>query len=142
MLVQKLRCQSTLCTNVPTNHQGGVLKMAKTQKILGVLFFWLIIAIAPVHSEKGVKDKLFLKSGRIIECDKVWIPEKDIVRCKKGRGMLLYSIDDVDLKRTFGEAFGEFPITTGEEESRAKEKIPASIPARKTVHTVIPTAPQ
>jgi len=107
--------------------------MAKTQKILGVvLFFWLIIAIAPAYSEEGVKDKLFLKSGRVIECDKLWIPEKDIVRCKKGRGMLLYSIDDVDLKRTFGEAFGEFPITTGEEESRAKEEIPASISARKT----------
>jgi len=78
--------------------------MAKTQKILGlVLFFLLIVGIAPVNSEEGTKDKLFLKSGRIVECDKAWIASDDIVRCKKGSGEILYSTDEVDIKKTFGE---------------------------------------
>ena len=78
--------------------------MAKTQKILGlVLFLLLIVAIPPVNSEEGTKDKLFLKSGRIVECDKAWIASDDIVRCKKGSGEILYSTDEVDIKKTFGE---------------------------------------
>lgn len=100
--------------------------MAKTQKILGlVLFFLLIVGIAPVNSEEGTKDKLFLKSGRIVECDKAWIASKDIVRCKVGSGTILYSIDDVDLKKTFGAAFEEYRAITSEA-GKEKERIPAS----------------
>jgi len=106
--------------------------MAKTQKILGLaLFFLLIVAIAPVNSEEGTKDKLFLKSGKIIECDKAWIASKDIVRCKVGSGTILYSIDDVDLKKTFGAAFEEYRAITSEA-GREKERIPASSIAQKT----------
>jgi outer membrane protein len=102
--------------------------MEKTKKILGVvLVFWLIVAITPVYSEEGPKEKLFLKSGGVIECDMTWMPDKDNVGCKKGRGILLYSIDDVDLKKTFGEAIIAFPATTREEESRVIETIPSSI---------------
>ena len=106
--------------------------MAKTQKILGlVLFFLLIVAIAPVNSEEGTKNKLFLKSGRIVECDKVWIASKDIVRCKVGIGTVLYSIDDVDLKKTFGAAFEDYQAITSEA-GREKERIPASSIASET----------
>lgn len=103
--------------------------MAKTQKILGLVLFFLLIAAVPiVNSEEGQKVRLFLKSGRVVECDRCWIPCKDIV----GSGMILYSIDDVELKKTFAAAFEEFPTTTPEEESRAEEKMPASISAQKT----------
>lgn len=95
--------------------------MRKTKKILwAISLLFLIVAITPVYSKEGPKKILFLKSGGVIECDEAWIAGKDIVRCKKGRGMLLYSIDDVDLKKTFGEAIGEFPTTTREEKSRVK----------------------
>ena len=87
-----------------------MLKTTKTKHLVGVvLFIWLIAGTAPVYSEEGVRNKLFLKTGRVIECDEVWIASKDIVRCRKAGGVLLYSIDDVDLRKTFGEAFGEPP---------------------------------
>jgi len=84
---------------------SAVLETTKTRPLLAVvlLFIWLIAAIAPVYSEEGPKSKLFLKSGRVIECDEVWIASKDIVRCKKRSGTVLYSTDQVDIKKTFGE---------------------------------------
>lgn len=113
---------------------SAVLETTKTKPLLGVvlLFIWLIAAIAPAYSEEGAKSKLFLKSGTVIECDEVWIASKDIVRCKKGSGTILYSIDDVDLKKTFGVSVGEFPITAREEESKGKESVPGREIARKS----------
>jgi hypothetical protein len=105
-----------------------VLKTTKTEYLVGVvLLIWLIAGTPPVYSEEGVRNKLFLKTGRVIECDEVWIESKDIVRCRKTSGMLLYPIDDVDLKKPFGEAFGEPPIT------RVEEKKPPATLARVEV---------
>jgi len=101
---------------------SAVLETTKTKPLLGVvlLFIWLIAAIAPAYSEEASKSKLFLKSGRVIECDEAWIASKDIVRCKKGSGTIVYSIDDVDLKKSSGVSLGESPIT------RVEEKEPPS----------------
>jgi len=100
-----------------------VPKMVKTKKMLwAISLLFLIVAVTPVHSAEIAKSNfIYLKNGSVIECDEAWIAGKDIVRCKKGRGMLLYSTDTVDLKKTFGEAFVEFPTTTREEESRVKD---------------------
>jgi hypothetical protein len=96
---------------------SAVLETTKTTPLLAltVLFLWLIAAIPPVYSEEGPKSKLFLKSGRIIDCDEVWRSSKDIVRCKKGSGTSLYSIDDVELEKTFGQASDESAIPRDEE---------------------------
>jgi len=111
---------------------SAVLEMPKIRALLcAVLFLLVIAATAPGYSEEGAKCKLFLKSGRVIECDEAWIAGKDIVRCKKGRGTLLYSIDDVDLKKTFGAAFEEYREITSEAD-KEKEKIPTSSIARET----------
>jgi outer membrane protease len=85
---------------------SAALDNTKTKSLLGIvlLFSWLIAAISPVYSQEVSKDRLFLKSGRVIECDEAWIASEDIVRCKKGSSEILYSIDDVDLRKTFGEA--------------------------------------
>jgi len=78
--------------------------MTKSRKALwAVSLLWLIVAITPAYSEDG-SERLVLKSGRVVECDKAWIASRDIIRCKKGDGTILYSIEDVDLKKTFGEA--------------------------------------
>jgi hypothetical protein len=79
--------------NLQLTLASEVLKMAKAQKILGLfLFFVLIVSIAPANSEEGTKARLFLKSGKIVECDRAWIASKDIVRCKEGSGTTLDSI--------------------------------------------------
>jgi hypothetical protein len=101
----------------------GVPKMAKTKKILwAISVLFLIVVATPVHSAEIAKSNfIYLKNGSVIECDEAWIARKDIIRCKKGKGILFYSIDAVDLKKTFGESFVEFPTTTHEEESRVKD---------------------
>ena len=85
---------------------SAVLDKRKTKSLLGIvlLFSWLIAAVSPVYPQEVSNGKLFLKSGRVIECDEAWIASEDIVRCKKGGSEVLYSIDDVDLRKTFGEA--------------------------------------
>jgi len=90
----------------------------------------LIVGIAPANSEEGTKDKLFLKSGRILECDKAWIASKDIVRCRVGSGTVLYSIEDVDLKKTFGAAFEEYRAIKSDT-GKEKGRIPASSVAKE-----------
>jgi len=85
--------------------------------VWAVSLLWLIVAITPAYSEDGC-EKLFLKSGKIVECDKAWIASKDVIRCKKGNGTILYSIDDVDLKKTFGEVEAK----RFEEETKAREE--------------------
>jgi opacity protein-like surface antigen len=105
---------------------SAILETTKTKRLVSfVLFIWLIAGIAPVYPQEGPKSKLFLKTGRVIECDQVWKASKDIVRCKKESGAVLYSIDDVDLKKTFGAGFGEYREITGEADEE-KEKIPSS----------------
>jgi hypothetical protein len=85
--------------------------MAKTHKILGLVFsLLLIVPIAPADSEEAPKDKPSLKTGN----DEIWIAAKDSVRCRKPSGMILYSVDNADLKKTFGEASGISPIIRGE----------------------------
>jgi len=84
---------------------SAALEQTKAKSVLGIvlLSIWLIASIAPVYSQEVSKDKLFLKSGRVIECDEAWIASEDIVRCKIGSGTVLYSTDQVDIKKTFGE---------------------------------------
>ena len=85
---------------------SAALEQTKAKPVLGIvlLSIWLIAAISPVYSQEVSNSKLFLKSGRVIECDEAWIASEDLVRCKKGSSEILYSIDDVDLRKTFGEA--------------------------------------
>ena len=85
---------------------SAALEQTKAKPVLGIVLLsvWLIAAISPVYSQELSADRLFLKSGRVIECDEAWIASEDIVRCKKGSSEILYSIDDVDLRKTFGEA--------------------------------------
>jgi len=112
------------------------IEMAKCQKILGiVLFFLLIIGIVPANSEEGMKDKLYLKSGRIVECDKAWMASEEIVRCRIGSGTALYSIDDVDLKKTFGADFEEYRAIkskTGKEKERRPDRNISRKPSLKS----------
>jgi len=104
--------------------QHGGIEMARYQKILGLfLFFLLIVNISPVNSEEGTKATLFLRNGQIVECDKAWIASKDTVRCKKGMGTILYSIDDIVLGKSIGVSVGESPMPTLQEESAREERL-------------------
>jgi len=78
----------------------------KTKKTLwAVLLLWLIVTTTPVYSaEVSNNELLYLKNGLVVKCDKAWIASKDTIRCRKGHREKLYSPDEVDLKKTFGES--------------------------------------
>ena len=106
---------------------SAALDKTKTKSLLGIvlLLSWLIAAISPVYSQEISTDRLFLKSGKVIECDEAWIASEDIVRCKKASGTILYSIDEVDLEKSFGAGF-RVPLTEklGKEGGRVEKKPP------------------
>jgi len=70
--------------------------------IIFALMYWMVGASMVYSAEFSNKEYLYLKNGTAIECDKTWIASKHAVRCKKGPNEYLYSIDQVDLNRTFG----------------------------------------
>jgi hypothetical protein len=78
--------------------------MTKILKMVGAGFiFFLIVSIPPAFSEDGPQHKLFLKRGEVVQCDRAWIAPEDIVRCKRGGEEILYSTDEIDVEKTFGE---------------------------------------
>jgi hypothetical protein len=64
----------------------------------------LIVSIPPVFPEQLPQHKVILKSGQVIKCDRTWLSSEDIVRCKMGGSERLYSTDEIDLEKTFGES--------------------------------------
>jgi hypothetical protein len=86
----------------------GGLKMAKPKNTLwAVVVLFLIMATTPAFSDEGPITKLFFKSGTVMQCDQVWEGLESNILCKKSRGVLAYSPDEVDLVKTFGEADGK-----------------------------------
>jgi len=77
--------------------------MAKQKTLWAVLLLWLIMAITTAYSDEGPITKLFFRSGTVMQCDQVWEGVGSNILCKKSRGILAYSADEVDLVKTFGE---------------------------------------
>jgi len=64
-------------------------------------------ASTPKKSNDVLK-KIYFKSGRtIIDCDIVWEGVESQIACKKSQGIAVYSAEDVDLIKTFGERSGK-----------------------------------
>ena len=79
--------------------------MAKPKKTLwAVVLLCLIITAKIAFSEEGPITKLFFRSGTVMQCDQVWEGVGSNILCKKSRGILAYSADEIDLVKTFGEA--------------------------------------
>ena len=78
----------------------AALDKTKIKSLLGIvlLSIWLIAAISPAYCQEVSTHRVFLKSGKVVECDEAWIASEDIVRCKKASGTTLYSIDEIDLE--------------------------------------------
>jgi hypothetical protein len=106
---------------------SAALDKTKIKSLLGIvlLSIWLIAAISPAYCQEVSTHRVFLKSGKVVECDEAWIASEDIIRCKKASGTILYSIDEVDLQKSFGAGF-RVPLTEkpGKEGERAEKKPP------------------
>ncbi len=75
----------------------------------------------PITKEvPNITNKMYLKGGRIIECDMVWEGMASQILCKKSADIVAYSADDVDLVRTFGES------STTEIAERYKKRVEGS----------------
>jgi cbb3-type cytochrome oxidase subunit 3 len=97
--------------------------MTKIRKIFGAAFiFLLIVPIPPAFSEDGPRRKLFLKTGEIVQCDRVWMLTKDTVRCRRGGEVILYSTDKIDIEKTFGKSAVRALARQKKEREERKEK--------------------
>ena len=85
-----------------TQLLGG--KMTKYRKRLCAILFLCLTAIATslYSAEVSNSEFIYLNYGQKIKCDKAWIASEDIIRCKKGNDEMLYSTDEVNIKKTFG----------------------------------------
>jgi len=66
--------------------------------------------IKPISFTKEVPkniNKIYFKSGSVMQCDIVWEGVGSGILCKKSRGILAYSAEWVDLVKTFGETDGK-----------------------------------
>ena len=108
--------------------------MEKTTKVLFIILF-LIFSVAmggctsaqktdstPVTKEvPNITKKMYLKGGRIIECDMVWEGIASQILCKKSADIVAYSAGDVDLIRTFGKSTGTEIGQRYEERAKSRE---------------------
>lgn len=95
--------------------------MSKTKKTLWtVLLLWLIMATT-AYSDEGPITKLFFKNGSVIKCDMVWEgPEHAILSMRSGK-ITGYSIDEIDLEKTFGKVDGKDIAERYEAERKKRE---------------------
>lgn len=96
--------------------------MAKTKKtIWTVLLLWLIIVATTAYSDEGPITKLYFKNGSVIECDMVWEGAEHAILSMKSGKITGYSIDEVDLEKTFGKIGGKDIAERYEAERKKRE---------------------
>jgi len=112
--------------------------MKKGKKIsgLGFLLCLIFFTINTVFSaEVSNSEFIYLNYGQKIKCDKAWIASEDIIRCKKGNDEILYSTDEVNIKKTFGITLEDWKSTYDKEKTDtgnfAQEEEPKTI---NTIH--------
>ena len=112
--------------------------MKKGKKIsgLGFLLCLIFFTINTVFSaEVSNSEFIYLNYGQKIKCDKAWIASEDIIRCKKGNDEILYSTDEVNIKKTFGITLEDWKSTYDKEKTDtgnlAQEEEPKAI---NTIH--------
>jgi len=96
--------------------------MGKTKKTLWiVLLLWLIMVTTTAYSDEGPITKLFFKNGSVIKCDMVWEgPEHAILGMRSGK-ITGYSIDEINLEKTFGKVDGKDIAKRYEAERKKRE---------------------
>ena len=106
-----------LAVSVALTKKKRIWEMEKTTRVLLIVLL-LIFGVVMVrctspqkpHSTPVTKEvpdttkKMYLKSGRIIECDTVWEGMGNDICCRKSGNIIAYSAGEVDLIRTFGES--------------------------------------
>lgn len=108
--------------------------MKKGKKILGLGFLLCLIfvTIHTVYSAEVSNSRfIYLNHGQKIKCDKAWIASEDTVRCKRGNDKILYSTDEVNIKKTFGITLEDWKSTHDKEKTDtgnlAQEEEPKTI---------------
>jgi len=108
--------------------------MKKVKKIsgLGFLLCLIFFTINTVYSaEVSNSEFIYINHGQKIKCDKTWIASEDIIRCKKGNDEILYSTDEVNIKKTFGITLEDWKSTYDKEKidtgNFAQEEEPKTI---------------
>jgi hypothetical protein len=106
-------------------------KLNKMLLIVLLLIFSVVMAscAAPpkTHSTPVAKEApditktMYLKGGRIIECDIVWEGMASQILCNKSDNIIAYSAGDVDLIRTFGESSAKEIAERYEERKKYEE---------------------
>lgn len=66
-------------------------------------------------------NEIYLKDGKVIQCDIVWEGIESQIMCKKSEDILAYSTDNVDLVKTFGETDAK-EIAKGYEKIKGREE--------------------
>ena len=106
-------------------------KLNKMLLIVLLLIFNLVMASCAgppkTHSTPVAKDApditktMYLKGGRIIECEIVWEGIASQILCKKSGNIIAYSAGDVDLIRTFGKSSAKEVAERCEERVKQRE---------------------
>lgn len=100
----------------------GIIERTGSQKIL-------FSSVSVAEEAPDIVKKMYLKDGRIIECDMVWDGLASQILCKKSDNIVAYSAGEVDLIRTFGESRAEKIAERYEEyQERQRQRDPMSRP--------------